>query len=162
MIQSKAGPPLTITVYLRLPQMKSLEPLILMVHSVLQTCSAGGLRPLWNVSTVSIQSVCIPIALHGTHSLCWHKPGTCTPILLPFVSVVRMIGLMRRQVWMGRASSAHVQGITFSQLILQFIPFHSLSNYLSFYFMRSFLDISYVVANPDSVEKRTCGDISAK
>ncbi|XP_050990976.1 pleckstrin homology domain-containing family A member 7 isoform X1 [Labeo rohita] len=31
-------------------KMKSLEPLILMVHSVLQTCSAGGLRPLWNVS----------------------------------------------------------------------------------------------------------------
>ncbi|XP_016416328.1 pleckstrin homology domain-containing family A member 7-like [Sinocyclocheilus rhinocerous] len=31
-------------------KMKSLEPLILMVHSVLQTCTAGGLRPLWNVS----------------------------------------------------------------------------------------------------------------
>ncbi|XP_059420866.1 pleckstrin homology domain-containing family A member 7-like isoform X3 [Carassius carassius] len=31
-------------------KMKSLEPLILMVHSVLQTCYAGGLRPLWNVS----------------------------------------------------------------------------------------------------------------
>ncbi|KAA0714888.1 Pleckstrin -like proteiny domain-containing family A member 7 [Triplophysa tibetana] len=31
-------------------KMKSLEPLILMVHSVLQTCSAGGLRSLWNVS----------------------------------------------------------------------------------------------------------------
>lgn len=70
------GPPLTITVYLRLPQMKSLEPLILMVHSVLQTCTAGGLRPLWNVSTVGIQSVCIPIALHGAHSFvlaqAWH------------------------------------------------------------------------------------------
>ncbi|XP_058608397.1 pleckstrin homology domain-containing family A member 7 isoform X4 [Onychostoma macrolepis] len=31
-------------------KMKSLEPLILMVHSVLQTCTVGGLRPLWNVS----------------------------------------------------------------------------------------------------------------
>ncbi|XP_073709646.1 pleckstrin homology domain-containing family A member 7 isoform X3 [Misgurnus anguillicaudatus] len=31
-------------------KMKSLEPLILMVHGVLQTCSAGGLRSLWNVS----------------------------------------------------------------------------------------------------------------
>ncbi|XP_068070926.1 pleckstrin homology domain-containing family A member 7 isoform X6 [Danio rerio] len=31
-------------------KMKSVEPLIHMVHSVLQTCSAGGLRPLWNVS----------------------------------------------------------------------------------------------------------------
>ncbi|XP_057203488.1 pleckstrin homology domain-containing family A member 7 isoform X3 [Triplophysa rosa] len=31
-------------------KMKSLEPLILVVHSVLQTCSAGGLRSLWNVS----------------------------------------------------------------------------------------------------------------
>uniref|UniRef100_A0A9J8DJU7 Pleckstrin homology domain containing, family A member 7a n=1 Tax=Cyprinus carpio carpio TaxID=630221 RepID=A0A9J8DJU7_CYPCA len=45
-----AGPLLTVTVYLRLPQMKSLEPLIFMAHSVLQTCTAGGLRPLWNVS----------------------------------------------------------------------------------------------------------------
>ncbi|XP_042599869.1 pleckstrin homology domain-containing family A member 7-like isoform X9 [Cyprinus carpio] len=31
-------------------KMKSLEPLIFMAHSVLQTCTAGGLRPLWNVS----------------------------------------------------------------------------------------------------------------
>lgn len=67
---------MTVTVYLRLPQMKSLEPLILMVHSVLQTCTAGGLRPLWNVSTVSIQSVRVAIALHGAHSFvlaqAWH------------------------------------------------------------------------------------------
>ncbi|XP_016102182.1 pleckstrin homology domain-containing family A member 7-like isoform X3 [Sinocyclocheilus grahami] len=57
-------------------KMKSLEPLILMVHSVLQTCTVGGLRPLWNVSTVSIQSVRVPIALHGAHSFvlaqAWH------------------------------------------------------------------------------------------
>ncbi|XP_076842134.1 pleckstrin homology domain-containing family A member 7 isoform X3 [Brachyhypopomus gauderio] len=31
-------------------KMKSVEPLILMVHGVLQTCSAGALAPLWNMT----------------------------------------------------------------------------------------------------------------
>lgn len=104
------APPLTVIVYLRLPQMKSLEPLIFMVHSVLQTCSAGGLRSLWNVSTVGIQSPhfhCLTWCTHCTVALCWHKPGICTLILPALcewyvVLGVCVVGFMSWRIRIGR------------------------------------------------------------
>lgn len=41
----------TLALYLRLTQIKALEPMVVMVHSLLLHCTAGPLRPLWNVST---------------------------------------------------------------------------------------------------------------